>query len=176
MEGKIMINRIQQGVNNNYKNNISFESAKFKFAPKQAQKFQEYMQENAVNILPQLAPEKAGLIPQFINKKGEFNIDKLKKQLRIIFKEEGDNGTYVWSGLRQNKDGVVKVKLSHIGEDGKEIKADKFSFNPTHLFNKTSKYSTYVDTMDLFNNMEAWKCGKKNQAKIREQYSKNIWA
>lgn len=171
-----MINRVQQSTNNNYKNNISFEAAKFKFAPKQAQKFQEYMQENAVNVLPQIAPEKAGLIPQFLTKKGEFNIDKLKKQLRLIFKEEGDNGTYVWSGLRKSKDGVVKVKLTHIGEDGKEIVNDRFNFNPTHLFHKRSKSSVYVDTTDLFNNMEAWKCGKKYQTKIREQYSKNIWA
>lgn len=167
-----MINKVQQGVNNN----ISFEAAEFKFARGQAQKFQAYMQENAVNKLSQINPEKVGLIPQFINKKGEFNIEKFKKQLRLIFHEEGDNGTYVFTALRRTKEGGIKAKLVHLGEDKKEIKEDEFLFNPTYLLNKRSKNSTFLDIMDLFNNMEAWKCGVKDRAKIRDQYRKDIWA
>lgn len=171
-----MITIVQQSTNNNFKNNVSFEAAEFRFARGQAQKFQTYVQENAVNKLSQIKPEKAGLIPQFLTQKGEFNIEKFKKQLRLIFREEGDNGTYIFTGLRRTKEGGIKAKLIHQGEDGKEIKQDEFLFNPTHLLKKTSPSSTYLDTMDLFNNMEAWKCGSKYQTKIRSQYKKDIWA
>lgn len=167
-----MINSVQQHTNQN----ISFEGANFRFARGQAQKFKSYVQEEAVNVMAKRGSYRFGVLPYFLDKKGEFDVRKFAKQVNAEFIDvDSYEGTYVFDNFRKGKNNRVRASLIHIDSNGQEVAKDRFTFNPTHLFKKATPKSKYLNTMELFNNMEAWNCGAKHQKQIREEYSKNIW-
>lgn len=159
----MLINKCQNNVNINY--NPAFAAANFRFANGEAKKFGEYMQS---------APNDFGVIPYFKDNKGQFNMSKVARQLREAFNDPFYSGTYVFKGFRKNKEGIVKAKLIHLDEEGKEIKGDVFQFNPTFLFKKSRENAKELDTIDVLNDQLTNELISRRK-ELMQKYGKNAW-
>ena len=118
---------VMQPIKNN-SSSQSFGNATFKF--------ESQLQEKVGDVIFKNVPSNKGLMKEYLQNNGTFNIDLFVKHLKGLVQEEpGFDGTYVVSSVRKLRGKNVHLAtVKHFDEAGKEIKGDEFKFNPLNSF------------------------------------------